>query len=102
MCDRLESQYKEVKMGTEKLYSATEAARLLGVSRQAVYDWMEQGKLRYEETGVTVKRKRVLESSIREVLEAAGYTLEQRIESISEEETEGHTVNNSSPLPMAA
>jgi excisionase family DNA binding protein len=46
----------------EKLYTIPEAAEYLGVTRQAVYKWMRQGRLRFVLVGAD---RRVPESALR-------------------------------------
>jgi excisionase family DNA binding protein len=84
-------------MELKDTYSATETARLLDISRQAIYAWIKEGKISAIEQGVVRKRIVIPASAIRAVLREAGFTLEERLAALAQEDKE-----NSLALPLAA
>lgn len=78
---------------SEKTYNVKEASEMLGISRVTAYDWMESGKLRYVLEGKAIKRRRIPESAIHELLMEA----EQKAE-----RGESSFDATPAPLPIAA
>jgi transposase len=81
-------------MELKELYNIKETATILGVSRNTVYSWRDEGKLQQVLKGITLKRPFITADSIQAVLQDAGYTLEGRVKEIEE--------GNSKPVQVAA
>jgi excisionase family DNA binding protein len=63
---------KEVVRLKEKTWSVREVARILEVSAQTVYNWIDEGKLQHKEEGVAVKRIKIPDSALRRFLNERG------------------------------